>query len=48
MMTIKPIATYFSMFLTEFEGIERFLEDNIIDDIKQLLANIDIKDLLDK
>ena len=48
MMTIKPIATYFGMFLTEFEGIERFLEDNIISDTEQLLADIDIKDLPDE
>ena len=47
-MTIKLIAIYFGMFLTKFKGIEGFLEDNIISDIEQLLANIDIKDLLDK
>ena len=45
-MTLKPIATYFNSFLAEYKDIEGFLKDSTIDDTKQLVAEIDIKEIL--
>ena len=40
------MAINFSSSLAEYKGIERFSKDSTIDDIEQLVAEIDIKEIL--